>query len=108
MKHPFPLEHLGDGDLLSSNEAIWRRRRHGTAEGLAHLAEIDQRRLYLPAAYHTMQSFCVHELRFTPDEAEKRVTTARVARQYPAIFTRMAEGQLHLTGVLILAPRLAP
>jgi hypothetical protein len=108
MKHPYPLTHLGDGELLSNNEAIWRRRRHCTAEGLAHLAEIDERRLYLPAAYHTMQSFCIHELRFTPDEAEKRVTAARVARQYPVVFTLIAEGQLHLTGVLILAPRLAP
>jgi len=108
MKHPYPLTHLGDGELLSHNEAIWRRRRHCTAEGLAYLAEIDERRLYLPAAYPTMQSFCIHELRFTPDEAEKRVTAARVARQYPVVFTLIAEGQLHLTGVLILAPRLAP
>ena len=108
MKHPYPLEHLGDGELLSNNEAIWRRRRHCTAEGLAHLAEIDERRLYLPAAYPTLQSFCIHELRFTPDEAEKRVTAARVGRQYPVVLTLIAEGQLHLTGVLILAPRLTP
>ena len=87
MKHPYPLEHLGDGELLSNNEAIWRRRRHCTAEGLAHLAEIDERRLHLPAAYPTLQSFCIHELRFTPDEAEKRVTAARVGRQYPVVLT---------------------
>ena len=108
MKHPFPLKQLGDGELISRNDAIWRQRRHCTAEGLAHLAEIDERTLYLPAAYDTMQTFCIHELRFTPDEAEKRVTAARVAQKYPVLFTMIAEGQLHITGVLILSPWLAP
>src|SRR5262245_39082385 len=108
MNHPFPLSHVGDGELLRQNEAIWQQRRRFTAEGLAHLAEIDARRLYLPAAYDSMQSFCIHELRFTADEAQKHPTAARVAQQYPVIFRMIAEGQLHITGVLILAPRLTP
>ena len=108
MKHPFPLTQLGDGELLRSNEAIWKQRQRCTAEGLAHLAEIDARQLYLPAAYDTMRSFCIHELRFTADEAEKHVTAARVAQRYPVIFTMIAAGRLHLTSVLILAPKLTP
>jgi hypothetical protein len=108
MKHPFPLTRVGDGELLRQNEAIWQQRRRSTAQGLAHLAEIDARRLFLPAAYDSMQSFCIHELRFTADEAEKHITAARVAQQYPVIFRMIAAGQLHITGVLILAPRLTP
>ena len=108
MKHPFPLTQLGDGELLRSNEAIWKQRQRCTAQGLAHLAEIDARQLYLPAAYDTMRSFCIHELRFTADEAEKHVTAARVAQRYPVIFTMIAAGRLHITGVLILAPKLTP
>ena len=96
MKHPFPLTHVGDGELFRQNEAIWQQRRRSTAQGLAHLAEIDARRLYLPAAYDSMQSFCIHELRFTADEAEKHIAAARVAQQYPVIFRMIAEGQLHI------------
>jgi hypothetical protein len=55
-----------------------------------------------------MRSFCLHELRFTADEAEKHVTAPSVAQRYPVIFSLIAQGQLHITGVLILAPKLTP
>src|SRR5690242_6895796 len=108
MKHSFSLTHLDDRELLRSNQVIWQERRRCTAHGLAHLAEIDARRLFLPAAYDSMRSFCIHELRFTADEAEKLVTAAHVAQRYPVIFSLIAQGQLHITGVLTLAPKLTP
>ena len=106
MKHPFPLTHVGDGELLRQNEAIWQQRRRSTAQGLAHLAEIDARRLYLPAAHPSMFSWCVHVLGLSDDEAYDRIRAARVARQFPVLFELLADGRLNLTGICLLAPHL--
>src|SRR6266496_3419241 len=79
-----------------------------TARLLAHIAECDARRLYLPAAHPSMHAYCVHELRLSEDAAYKRIQAARVARRFPEIFEALAEGRLHLTAVGLLAPYLTP
>jgi len=88
--------------------ALVARDRATIAELLAHLAEVDERRLYLPAAHPSMYSYCVHELRLSEDSAFKRIRAARAARQFPAIFGAVADGRLHVTAVVRLAPYLTP
>jgi len=53
-----------------------------------------------------MFSYCVHELRLSEDAAYKRIQAGRVARQFPAIFAAVADGRLHLSAVVLLAPYL--
>jgi hypothetical protein len=77
-----------------------------TAAILAHLAEVDSRRLYLPAAYPSMYAYCVGELRLSEQAAFKRIQAARTARRFPAIFAAVADGRLHLSSVILLAPYL--
>ncbi|MEK7317316.1 MAG: HNH endonuclease signature motif containing protein, partial [Candidatus Eisenbacteria bacterium] len=77
-----------------------------TATLLAHIAEVDARRLYVPAGYTSMHAYCVEELRLSEDAAYKRIQAARAAGQYPALFPAMAEGRLHLAAVCLLAPHL--
>src|SRR5437667_10698316 len=48
----------------------------------------------------------VHELHLSEDGAYKRIHAARAARQFPALFSAVAEGRLHLTGAGLLAPHL--
>src|SRR5215472_1356461 len=98
----YSLSHLSDGALLSSFAAVLCRSRGTTAELLAHIAEVDERRLYLPAGYPSMFSYCLTAFRFSEDEACRRIQAARVARRYPTIFEALAEGRLHLTAVLKL------
>ena len=100
------LAHLSDGALLRDLAALVNQDRATTAALLAHLAEVDERRLFLPAAYPSMYAYCVGELRFSEDVASKRIQAARVARRIPAIFTALADGRLHLSAVLLLAPHL--
>jgi hypothetical protein len=77
-----------------------------TAELLAHIAEVDARRLYLPAAYPSMFQYCVEELHLSEDTAAKRIQAARVARRFPILFDAIAQGRLHLSAVVLLAPHL--
>ena len=55
-----------------------------------------------------MHSFCVHVLGLSEDEACKRIRVARLAREFPAVFTAVADGSLSLSTALLLAPRLTP
>ena len=104
----YSLSHLSDPVLLCALVALVAQDCVTTAMLLAHLAEVDARRLYLPAAHPSMFSYCVHELRLSKDAAFKRIRAARVARQFPAIFAALAEGRLQLSGVVLLAPHLTP
>jgi hypothetical protein len=78
-----------------------------SAETLADPAEVDARRLHRAAAYPSMFARCVGVLHLSEDAAYKRIEAARAARRCPAIFPALAEGRLHLSAVVLLAPHLA-
>jgi hypothetical protein len=104
----YSVSHLSDSileqEMLISND----RDRTNMAELLARLAEFDARRLYVPAGYPSMHSYCVQKLHFSEDSARKRIHAARAARGVPAVLHAIAEGRLHLSGVVLLAPILTP
>ena len=104
----YSLSHLSDRELLRGLVSLLAHERATTAAVLAHIAEVDARRLYLPAAHPSMYAYCVQELGLSEDAAYKRIQAARVARQFPVIFEALAEGRLHLTAVGLLAPHLIP
>ena len=106
MTNAYLLSHLSDAVLLRNTSELVARDRVTTAELLAHIAEVDARKLYLPAAYPSMFAWCVGELRLSEDAAYKRIQAARIARLCPAILSAVADGRLHLTGVGMLAPYL--
>ena len=106
--HTYSLSQLADHVLLRDLATILKQDRVTTATLLAHLAEVDTRKLYLPAGYPSMYLYCVGELKLSEDSAAKRIQAARTARQFPAIFPALAEGRLHLSAVVLLAAHLTP
>jgi 5-methylcytosine-specific restriction endonuclease McrA len=104
----YSLTQLPDHVLVRDLRSLVARERVTTAELLAHLAEVDARRLYLPAGYTSMYSYCVGELKFSEDAAAKRIRALRVVHQHPAICEHIADGRLHLSGVVLLSPHLTP
>jgi hypothetical protein len=104
----FSLTRLTDDVLLRNLATIVARDRGITAVLLAHIAEVDVRRLHVPAGYASMHAYCVEELHLSEDAASKRIQAARAARRFPALFQAVAEGRIHLAGVCLLAPHLTP
>jgi len=102
----YALSHLSDDVLLRGLVAAVARENTATGEVLAHIAEVDARRLYVPAGYPSMYLYCVQELHLSEDAAFKRIQAARAALRFPAILDALAQGRLHLTGVGLLAPHL--
>ena len=88
--HAYSLAHLNDRDLLRSLTTVVAQERGSTAVVLAHIAEVDGRRLYLPAGYPSMFEYCVNELHMSEDTACRRIRAARAGRQFPAIFAALA------------------
>jgi hypothetical protein len=104
----YVLSHLGDAELLRDLGEIVAKDRTITAGLLAHLAEMDSRRLFAPAGYPSMQAYCIHELHFSEDAANRRIRAARKAREHPPIFDMVADGRLNLSAVLLLGSWLRP
>src|SRR5574342_738218 len=104
--HRYALGHLSDDALLHGLATLVARDRATTAELLAHVAEVDARKLYVPAGYPSMFAYCTAELHLSEDAAFKRIHAARAARRFPAIFAAVAQGRLHLSAVVLLAPHL--
>jgi len=102
----YPVAHLSDEALLQHFAVRVARDRTNTAGLLACLAEVDTRKLYRPAAYPSMFAFCVGEFHMSEDVAFKRIKAARAARRFPAILDALADGRLHLSAVVLLAPHL--
>src|SRR5512144_1290341 len=102
------LSHLSNQELLRKLAALAARDRGTTAELLAHIAETDERRLYVEEGFPSMFAYCIQVLHMSEDAAFKRIRAARTARQFPAIFEAVADGRLHLSGVVVLAPYLTP
>jgi len=100
------LARLDDATLLRQLSALIATERASTAVILAHIAEVDLRRLYLPAAYNSMYAYCVGALRLSEGAAFRRVQSARAARRCPRLFDEVASGRLNLTAITMLAPHL--
>jgi hypothetical protein len=101
------LAHLTDSALLRELHSLVAQDRATTALLIAHLGETDARRLYAPAGYPSMFEYCVKELHFSEDEAYRRIRAARLARQFPSIHDRLADGRLNVTALTLLAPYLS-
>jgi 5-methylcytosine-specific restriction endonuclease McrA len=104
--HDYTLTHLADDVLLRGLAALVVQDRTTTANLLAHMAEVDARRLYAPAGYTSMHAYCVEKLGLSDDATWKRLQVAKKARQFPVLYLALKEGRVHLTGLNLLAPYL--
>src|SRR5262245_31602602 len=91
------LRGLSDPELLHGLDGVIRCGRRALAELLAHLAEVEERRLHLRAAYPSLFSYCVQRLGFSEDEACRRIDVARLARRHPSLLPLLANGELSLS-----------
>jgi 5-methylcytosine-specific restriction endonuclease McrA len=105
-RDPFATSHFSNPALLADLDQRVAHDRKSFAVILTRIAEIDERRLYLAEGYSCMKAFCMERMRLTEGAAYKRLTTARLARQYPGILVALADGRLHMRAVLMLGPHL--
>jgi hypothetical protein len=99
---------LTDDELLRRVRLLATREREATVELVAHLAEMDTRKLHLAQGYGSLFSYCTEVLRLAEHAAYNRIEAARASRKFPVVMDRLADGSLNLSSVRLLAPHLTP
>jgi len=97
---------LSDHDLIEHLPLLARRERGATVELVAHLAELDARKLYLGLGYGSLFGYCTGALRLAEHAAYNRIEAARLSRRVPRVLVRLADGTLNLSSLRLLAPHL--
>jgi hypothetical protein len=100
------LAGLPNAQLLVRVRELVQRGNVVETELLAHLAEVDARQLYLEEGCSSMFAWCQRVLHFAEGVAYKRIQAARAVRRHPELLGAVRGGELHLTAVSLLAPKL--
>jgi 5-methylcytosine-specific restriction endonuclease McrA len=97
------LQHLADAQLEDGLRELVARGRQTDARVLAHLAEVETRRLHLKSGAESLFAYCQKRLNLSENQAFYRIVAARAARQFPSIFELLAGGDIHLTSLALLS-----
>ena len=100
------LQTISDGELLRRLSELLHQSRRLESELVAHIGEVDSRRLYASHACSSMFCYCTDVLHLSEWEAYLRIAVARAARQHPMLLEMLGNGQLYLSSIAKLAPHL--
>src|SRR6187401_1832593 len=102
------LAHVSDDELLAHTRRLVGKTNQLLAALLLHLAEVEARGAHRTRRCASLYTYCIYELRFSEDAAARRSAAARLVKQFPPLFDAIADGELHLTGLLMIGPHLTP
>ena len=106
MERTHSLTSFSDDELLRRLSNLLGQSRRDEADLVAHIGEVDRRRLYAREASPSMFVYCTEVLHLSEAEAYLRIAAARASREHPLLLTLLADGRLHLTAIAKLAPHL--
>jgi hypothetical protein len=106
MESPRPLKSIPDDELLRRLSHLLHDSRRVEADLVAHIGEVDERRLYAREAAPSMFAWCTEILHLSEAEAYMRIAVARASREHPMLLDMLREGRLHLSGIARLASHL--
>src|SRR5678815_1335485 len=100
------VDELSDEELLRRTGELAARGRRIEAALIAHMAEVDHRKLYRGEACSSMFAYATGRLRLSESQAYDRITAARTSRRFPLVLEMLADGRLTLTVASKLGPHL--
>ncbi len=93
------LKNLSDNQLLTNTESLVQREREILTEVLAHLREIDRRRLFSSLGFSSLFQYAVAKLQYSEDQAFRRISAMRMLRELPEMEEKLNSGELSLSNV---------
>lgn len=97
---------LSNDELLARLKRLAKHEREATAFLIAHLVELDKRRLYLAEGYSSLFTYCTQVLYLSESAAYRRIEAARLVRRFPVVLEMLEEGSINLTTVDLLGAHL--
>jgi hypothetical protein len=96
------LDELADDELEAALQRCVGQVAQTEARIVAHLAEVDARRLHLLRG-HSLWEYCLVRLGLSESEAYYRICAARLARKFPLVFELLEQRKIHLTALALIA-----
>ena len=94
MTNKFKFDSISDKVLLQRLSEILQASRRIEVELVAHIGEVDRRRLYANRAARSMFVYCTDTLHLSEAEAYLRIGVARAARKHPVLLAMLEDGRL--------------
>jgi hypothetical protein len=98
------LHSIPDDELLRRLHELVAQSRRVEADLVAHIGEVDERRLYARSAFPSMFVYCMQALHLSEAEAYRRITVARAARKHAVLLAMLRDGRIHMSGMALLVP----
>ena len=108
MNSNLSLETLSDDALLCQFGELVDQDRERAAVLLRHIDVIDRRKIWAKLGFPSMFALCVTRYHMSESTAGKRIGAARTARRFPVLFSMVASGEIHLSGLHRLKAHLTP
>ncbi len=91
------LRHLVDEVLLHDTKTLVGHEREIMSHVLHHLREIERRKLYADLGHSSMFAYCTIDLKYSSDQAQRRICASRLLAVLPEIEKSLDDGSLNLT-----------
>ena len=91
----YNLKQMSDETLLNETQKLVDREREILSLVLHHLREIERRRLY--GKYGSLFEYATKELKYSEDQAYRRIQAMRLVKELPQIEEKIEDGTLTLT-----------
>jgi 5-methylcytosine-specific restriction endonuclease McrA len=108
MHSELALHSIPDDELLRRLHELAAQSRRVEADLVAHIGEVDERKLYARSAFPSMFVYCMQALHLSEAEAYRRITVARAARKHAVLLAMLRDGRIHVSGLVLLVPVLTP
>jgi 5-methylcytosine-specific restriction endonuclease McrA len=102
------LRSLSNHDLLNNTKTVVANERGVTVVVLAHLNEVERRKLYLELGHSSMFAYCMGELKYSASAAKRRMSTARCIAQFPEALPVLSAGEINLSTVAQVSKIITP
>ncbi len=97
---------ISNHELLSSLKSLIGQETRITIAVLKHIAEVEERRLYLEEGYSSMYSYLREKFNYSESSAWRRLTAARALRQFPQVCESLACRAINLSTLCQIAKSL--
>ncbi|MBS1970710.1 MAG: HNH endonuclease [Bdellovibrionales bacterium] len=93
------IKKLSDKNLLEQTDLLACEHRKNSVLLLRHLREVEVRRLFVDLGFASMHKYCIHKLKFSEGETQRRLTSARLLTELPEIEGKIETGALNVTNL---------
>ena len=87
------LKRLTDSKRLNEIKKLVNDESKITGAIITHLEEVERRKLYSDLKYSSLFDYCVKELRYSEDQAYRRINAMRVSKKVPIIKEKIDSGK---------------